>query len=123
MLRIKFIGTFCEIALIMWMPQKPFDDKSTLVQVMAWCHQALQAIILATVDPDLCCYMSSLGHNVLNLQYMRNLPVKFQKNLKSTVKLVCWKAQRDEYVDQCKSNNNPFSLIGRGVKNMLWWSS
>ena len=22
------------------MPQNPFDDKSTLVQVMAWCHQA-----------------------------------------------------------------------------------
>ena len=37
--RIKFMSTFCEIAH-RWMPQKTFDDKSTLVQVMAWCLQA-----------------------------------------------------------------------------------
>ena len=37
--RIKFVSTFCEIGL-RWMPQNTFDDKSTLVQVMAWCHQA-----------------------------------------------------------------------------------
>ena len=29
----------CEIAL-RWMPLDLTDDKSTLVQVMAWCHQA-----------------------------------------------------------------------------------
>ena len=32
-------GISCEIALI-WMPLDFTDDKSTLVQVMAWCHQA-----------------------------------------------------------------------------------
>ena len=32
-LRIEFMGTFCEIALQF----RPIDDKSTLVQVMAWC--------------------------------------------------------------------------------------
>ena len=26
--------------IIRWIPQKTFDDKSTLIQVMAWCHQA-----------------------------------------------------------------------------------
>ena len=31
--------TSCEI-VIRWMPQNTFDDKSTLVQVMAWCCQA-----------------------------------------------------------------------------------
>ena len=40
------------------MPLDLTDDKSTLVQVMAWCHQA-------NVDPDLCCHMVSLGHNEL----------------------------------------------------------
>ena len=32
-------GISCEIAL-RWMPLALTDDKSTLVQVMAWCHQA-----------------------------------------------------------------------------------
>ena len=33
-------GILCEIALI-WMPLRDFtDNQSTLVQVMAWCHQA-----------------------------------------------------------------------------------
>ena len=33
-------GISYEIAL-RWMPQNLTDDKSTLVQVMAWCHQAI----------------------------------------------------------------------------------
>ena len=33
------LSTSCEIAL-RWMPQDFADDKSTLVQVMAWCRQA-----------------------------------------------------------------------------------
>ena len=36
---IKILSTFCEIA-IRWMPQFLTDDKSTLLQVMAWCRQA-----------------------------------------------------------------------------------
>ena len=36
---IKFMGVSCEIR-VRWMPQNTFDDQSTLVQVMAWCHQA-----------------------------------------------------------------------------------
>ena len=35
----KIMSTSCEIAL-RWMPQNTFDDKSMLVQVMAWCRQA-----------------------------------------------------------------------------------
>ena len=38
------------------------DDKSTLVQVMAWCHQA---ITWANVDSDLCHHIVSLCHNGL----------------------------------------------------------
>ena len=40
MLWINFMSTSCAIAL-MWMPQNIFDCKSTLVQVMAWCHQLI----------------------------------------------------------------------------------
>ena len=40
------------------------DDKSTLVQVMAW-HQA---ITWANVDPDLCHHMAPLGPNELIVQ-------------------------------------------------------
>ena len=36
---IHALSTSCEIAFI-WMSQNTFNDKSTLVQVMAWCHQA-----------------------------------------------------------------------------------
>ena len=36
---INFISTSCEI-LHWWMTLTTFDDKCTLVQVTAWCHQA-----------------------------------------------------------------------------------
>ena len=42
------------------MPLDLTDDKSTLVQVMAWCRQAK-----TNVDPDLCRHMASLGLNEL----------------------------------------------------------
>ena len=35
MLEIKFLSTFCEIAL-RWMPQDTFVDRPALVQAMAW---------------------------------------------------------------------------------------
>ena len=39
MLQIKFMNIYYEIALG-WMPQNTFDNKSTQVQVIPWCHQA-----------------------------------------------------------------------------------
>ena len=39
MLKLILWSRSCEIAL-RWMPLNTFDDKSTLVQVMTWCHQA-----------------------------------------------------------------------------------
>ena len=43
------------------------ENKSTLVQVMAWCRHGVrqQAIAWASVDLDLCRPMASLGHNEL----------------------------------------------------------
>ena len=44
------------------MPLDLTDDKSTLVQVMAWCRQAT-TITWANADPDLCHQMVSLDLN------------------------------------------------------------
>ena len=55
-------GVSCAI-VFRWMSLDFTDDKSTLVQVMAWCRQA--AITWANVDPDLCHHMVSQGHNEL----------------------------------------------------------
>ena len=44
------------------MPQDLTDDKSTLVQVKAWCRQATSHYL---IDPDLCRQMASLGPNEL----------------------------------------------------------
>ena len=38
-LRIDILSISCEITL-KWIPQIFTDDKLTLIQVMAWCHQA-----------------------------------------------------------------------------------
>ena len=46
------------------MPQDLTDDMSTLVQVMAWCHQATSHY-LGNVDSVPCRLTASLGHNEL----------------------------------------------------------
>ena len=75
-------GFSCEIALI-WMSLDKNYEKSTLVQVMAWCGQA-EAITSANVDPDLCRHMASLGHNELmstKYMYMYSATMKSTKYL------------------------------------------
>ena len=51
------------------MPEDHIDGKSTLVQVMAWCHQApnpgTKTITWTRDDQDLPCHMASVGHNEL----------------------------------------------------------
>ena len=74
-------GIFCKIVL-RWMLLDLTDDKSTLVQVMAWWHQA-KAITWANVDPDLCRHMASLGHNEL-IYWRKTLPGKVIEYLEST---------------------------------------
>ena len=53
----------CELAF-RWMSLDLTDDKSTLVQVMAWCRQA-KAITWAYVDRDLFRHVALLGPNEL----------------------------------------------------------
>ena len=45
------------------MPMDLTDGKSTLVQVMAWYHQATSHYTWANVDPDLCRHMVLSGYN------------------------------------------------------------
>ena len=47
----------------MWMPQDFTDDKSTVVQAMAWCRQAT-CLYLSQYYVDLC-YMVSLRYDEL----------------------------------------------------------
>ena len=54
----------CELAL-RWMSLDFTDDKSTLVQVMAWCRQATSQY-LSQCWPRSLRHMASLGHNVLS---------------------------------------------------------
>ena len=59
-------GISCEIALI-WMPLDLTDDKSTLVQVMAWCRQATSHYLSQ-------CWPSSLSpYGVIRPQWFNSL--------------------------------------------------
>ena len=42
----------CWLTAFKWMPQNLSNQKSTMVQVMAWCHQATSMWV--NVDADLC---------------------------------------------------------------------
>ena len=59
------------------MPLDRTDDKSTLVQVMAWWQQAIS---WASVDLDPCRHMTSLGLSELNMTGFDNglLPNRYQ---------------------------------------------
>ena len=58
-------GISCEIALI-WMSLDFTDDQSTLVQVMAWCHQATSHYLSQCWPRSLSPCMVSLGHKWVN---------------------------------------------------------
>ena len=62
--------TYCEVAL-RWIPQNLMYEKSALVLVMAWCHQAASHY-LNQYCPTLCCHVASLGANGLTKNYDHN---------------------------------------------------
>ena len=81
MVYIYMLSISCEIAL-RWIPLNLIDDKSTLVQVMAWCHEATShyqnqcwwssmmpcgTTTWTNVDQVLWCYLAPLGHKELTL--------------------------------------------------------
>ena len=60
---INGCGISCEIAL-MWMSLDFTDNQSTLVQVMAWCHQATSHYL------SQCCHRFLLPHGVTRPQWV-----------------------------------------------------
>ena len=61
------------------MPQDLTDDKSTLVQVMAWCRRQ-QDITWTSVDQDLQRPMASLGPSELTVQELQYSSMKTKHN-------------------------------------------
>ena len=67
---------FSHLALS-WMSLDLTDDKSTLVQVMAWCCQT-RSHYLSQYWPS--CHMGSLGHNglkLINLSHISKIPIEY----------------------------------------------
>ena len=75
MVQIKLMSTYSEIALT-WMPQDFTDDESTLVQIMAWCHQATSHY-LSQCWP---CCMSPFGITRPQWVHVLNLFWKYKSN-------------------------------------------
>ena len=63
---IDTLSNSCETALRS-MPQNPSDDKSTLVQVMAWCRQAASHYL------SQCCPRSLSPYGVTRPQWVNNI--------------------------------------------------
>ena len=64
MIRTDILSISCEMDL-RWMPQDLTDEELTLVQEMAWQHQA---ITWSSVDPSArITYMASLGHEMFDI--------------------------------------------------------
>ena len=61
-----------------WMTQNFTDDKSPLVQVMAWCRQTTSHF-LSQCWPRTCRHMVSLGHNEVSLYIYGNQSTIQQK--------------------------------------------
>ena len=64
---IDTLSNSCETALRS-MPQNPSDDKSTLVQVMAWCRQAASHYL------SQCCPRSLSPYGVTRPQWVKGRP-------------------------------------------------
>ena len=57
--------SFCCEVVLRWMSLDLSDDKSTMVQVMAWCHQATSHYLSQCWPRFMSPYGVSLGHNEL----------------------------------------------------------
>ena len=73
-------GIFSEIAL-RWISMNPADDKSALVQVMAWCRQATSHYLSQ-------CWLSSLSpYGITRPQWVKK---KWSGILQYLVNIRCW---------------------------------
>ena len=79
MLWIKFMSTSWEIAL-KWMPLNTFGEKSTLVQVMACCHQATGHYMSQCWPKSILPYGATRPAGVNSLA-----PGRFQRNFRHVI--------------------------------------
>ena len=71
-----FLSTHCPLGNVAVAPMRMWEnltnEKSTLIQIMAWCHEA--TITWVNTDPDLCCDMATLSHNELFIRMYMKIP-------------------------------------------------
>ena len=65
---IEILSIFCKV-IIIWMSQNSIDDKSTLIQVMAWCRQAASHYLNQRWPSSLTSYCVTSPHWG-NIQYI-----------------------------------------------------
>ena len=87
----------------------PYDDKSTWVQIMAWCRQAT-SITWANVDPDPCCHIASLGHNEL-MSFLVSL---------SFTKHIAWKLGTELIVNETYESCVSQCMAGKTFSAFNW---
>ena len=84
---IDTLSNSCETALRS-MPQNPSDDKSTLVQVMAWCRQAASHYLTQ------CCPRSLSPYGVTRPQWVK-YKLASHKNRKSVIQILTKSCQHE----------------------------
>ena len=73
MLRFKFMSDSYDIA-VRWMPHNPVDDKSSVVQVMAWCRQTTCHYLRQ------CWSISKLPYGFVGPQWVKGLIIQLSQN-------------------------------------------
>ena len=81
---------FVRDSALRWMLQSLIDDELIMVQVMAWCRQAIKIITWTSVG-----HMGSLCHNVWNM--LCNLLMELNDHNICTWKLLCSWPEMLEY--------------------------
>ena len=94
-------GITCEIALI-WMSLDFTNDQSTLVQVMAWCHQATSH------------YLSQCCPRSMYIQFLFVVMYVFQCPVGTRPICTCLNHEPDEsqYMQYCSDTHQQWSYIG-----------
>ena len=64
------------VNVLRWMPQEPTDDKSTLVQVMAWCRQATSHYLNQCLPRSLLPYGITRPHWVNIVSFIHPSPTQ-----------------------------------------------
>ena len=121
-------GISCELAL-RWMSLDLTDDKSTLVQVMAWCHQATSHYLSQCWPRSLSPYSVTRPQSVkfMNTSDVKLLPGEYHKT-PLMVSQHWFRMAPSRYLSQCWSSSiETVSAGGRSARparlgvHPIWW--